>query len=53
MSHSVREKRAADEGRPYGADPTRPFWPVVVWALLYGLWFLALIWMALWHTSPR
>lgn len=53
MNHSVRGNRATDEGQPYGANPTRPRWPVVVSVVLYGLWFLMLIWMALWHTRPR
>lgn len=43
----------ADEGRPYGADPQRPFWPVAVSATLFALWLLALVWMAIWHSSPR
>jgi hypothetical protein len=53
MSPSASRNRPPDDGRPFGADRERPVWPVAVSGTLFGLWFLALLWMAIWHTSPR
>lgn len=40
-----------DSGRPYGSRPDRPRWPLLLWATLYGLWFLFLLGLSL-TTRP-
>ncbi len=48
-SHS-RFKECLDSGAPFGTRPRRSVLPLIVVALFYAAFFLALLWMALKQT---
>jgi hypothetical protein len=32
---------------PYGTVPRRPAWPLILLIVLFALWFLVLLWLAI------
>jgi len=32
---------------PFGTQPRRPVWPLTVLIVIFALWFLFLVWMAI------
>jgi len=46
MSTNALESGETDPHAPFGAGKVRSRMAVVFWGVLYGLWFLILLWMA-------
>lgn len=43
----------ASADRPFGVDPARPRWPLMSLSILYVIWLLVLLWMALGQAGRR
>jgi len=51
MNPKARDSSAPHSAAPFGAQVRRPRWPLWLLALLYGVWLLVLIWLAMAHTG--
>ncbi len=49
----VDQRSSLPSDAPYGTEPRRPAWPLVLLAILFAGWFAFLVWLAVRYPAPR
>jgi hypothetical protein len=51
MNSSSEGRPPQSSDAPYGTEPRRSAAPLVILSIVYGLWFLFLLWMAIFRAG--